>query len=285
MRIEAANRKRSLEDKETQENLDREIANRERELQQARTKFPVSRLAGSATGIKGKGKERAIEGLDDREDEIMPLPPLPSPPLFTMRSAASAPETISSSIPTSSLNLSPLERVPSAPSTLSNLPRRSFNGSSSGLATSSPLQRIASPNLGVSTPVHSRIRTDMQRRQLQQVFDSLVDHVSRNEDNPGEEENSFAREFRMAIQSALDEPGQAEESPAQPPQSEQIPVALTQAHVPRPTLTSTPAQAAEITLQQNNNPWRNGTYLKYIEGAGSRFIVELEGSTPHHERP
>jgi hypothetical protein len=123
----------------------------------------------------------------------------------------------------------------------------------------------------------------MQRRQLEQVFESLVDQVSRNDDKEGELDNGFARELRLAIHSALKEPVQAEEPPLNPPDLARRPEAFPHDDSPRPTIITTPAQAAELTLQQNNNPWRNGTYLKYRQGAGSQFIVELEGS-PHITR-
>jgi len=37
------------------------------------------------------------------------------------------------------------------------------------------------------------------------------------------------------------------------------------------------------TDRQSNNPYRNGIYLLHKQGAGSQFVVELEGTTPQYE--
>jgi hypothetical protein len=56
--------------------------------------------------------------------------------------------------------------------------------------------------------------------------------------------------------------------------------------IQQPPSSISPTEAAEASLRQDNNPYRNGRWRAYLlnkQGAGSVFITEMEGSIPHFE--
>ena len=233
--------------------------------------------------MKGNGRE--IESHREDEDAITPLPPLPSPFLNT-RTATSAPATLA---PTTNSSILPTGAEPSRRPTPAPITRTStaaieegVNGSLPRTVPYVPSQAPATPNSGTSRIELPALSPDATQRKVQGVLDSFAGKIPSGSwgRDTGERRRAQLEEFQRAIQSALDEAA-AEDAPMNP-----VPEPGIRRQNSLPIPVASPGTAAELALRPNNNPYRNGSYLRYLaykQGAGSQFIVELEGSLPPQE--
>jgi hypothetical protein len=265
-------RKESLEDKEQQPENNVEIDRLEKKLARecGVLLFPPhgrqSPIARYSNDIRGKGRVEEMEQED--EDEITSLPPLQSP-FLTTRITTSALATLAPTINSSILptGAEPGWRPPPAPITRTNTAaiEEGINGSPQSFMPYVPPQRPAAPISGTSRIEPPGISLDMKQRNVQGVLDALAGKSSRG---PDTEERGRAQleEFQSATQSALDEDA-AEDVPINPAPEPGI---RRQDSLPIPVTSL--GTAAELALRPNNNPYRNGSYLRnlpYKQGAES----------------
>jgi hypothetical protein len=216
-------------------------------------KSPTARYSND---IREKGRVEEVE--QEHEDGITSLPPLPSP-FLTTRTTASAPATLAPTINSSILptGAEPGWRPPPAAITRTNTAaiEEGINGSS--FMPYVPPQHPAAPISSTSRIEPPGISLDVKQRKVQGVLDALAGKSSRG---PDIEERGRAQleEFQSATQSALDEDA-ADDVPINPAPEPGI---RRQDSLPIPV--ASPGTAAELALRPNNNPYRNGSYLRYL---------------------